>query len=75
MYGGKIFLRCNNLPFDIPKQIEARVASNNDMEEINTYLEEFCNEFNFNKEEILLHNFYVLTPHGENKYKQLYINN
>ena len=75
MYGGKIYLRSNKLPFDLPSQINANVASKDDMMEIECYIDEFCNEFHINKSEILSHNFYVLTPNAQNQYKQLYINN
>ncbi len=75
MYGGKIYLRCNKLPFDLPSQINAHVASEDDMQEIDVYIDEFCNKFSMNKAEILSHNFYVLTPNTQNQYKQLYIDN
>lgn len=75
MYGGKVFLRCNNLPIDLPSQVIAKVADEMDMMEANEYIAEFCNEFDYDKDEILSHNFYVLTPNIENQYNQLYINN
>jgi len=75
MHGGKLFLRCNNIPVDLPSQIIAKVADELDMKEASEYIDEFCNEFGYNKDEILSHNFYVLTPNVENQYNQLYINN
>ena len=75
MYGGKIYLRCNNPPKDIPSQINAHIADKNDLKEIESYIDEFCVEFSFNKDEIFSHNFYVLTPNAQNQYKQLYIDN
>lgn len=75
MYGGKVYLRCNNIPVDLPSQVVAKVADETDMKEANEYITEFCKEFNYNTEEILEHNFYVLTPDSENQYLQLYINN
>ena len=75
MYGGKIFLRSNFLPIDLPSQVSAKVANSEDMEEIEDYIDEFCSEFTMNKEEIMSHNFYVLSPNAKNQYKQLYINN
>ncbi|MGD9569578.1 MAG: glutamate synthase [Sedimentibacter sp.] len=75
MYGGKIYLRSNKLPVDLPVQIEGSKATEKDMEEIEIYIDEFCNEFSYNKEEILSYNFYVLTPNKNIHYKQIYINN
>jgi len=34
MHGGKIYLRCSRLPQDLPKQVIAREANEEDMEEI-----------------------------------------
>lgn len=75
MYGGKIYLRCNNLPFDLPSQVNAQTAGEDDMKEIEGYIEEFCSEFNMNMREIMSHNFNILTPNTQNQYKQLYIDN
>lgn len=75
MYGGKIYLRCSNLPFDLPAQINAHIADENDLAEIEDYVDEFCGEFGFNKDEIFSHNFYVLSPSAQNQYRQLYIDN
>jgi glutamate synthase domain-containing protein 3 len=79
MHGGKIYLRCNKPPEDLPKQVIAREAAESDMEEIRLYIEEFCNEFcnEFGKKyDIILNNkFYCLIPDTKNPYKQLYTYN
>ncbi len=75
MHGGKMYLRCNNLPIDLPSHVLGKTADESDMNDINEYISEFCDEFGLNKEEILSHNFFVLTPNLENQYNQLYINN
>lgn len=70
MHGGKIFLRVNEMPQDLPGQVVARKATEQDIEEIKPYVDEFCDYFKvdgaFDK------TFYVLTPNTKNPYKQLY---
>ncbi|HOM01951.1 MAG TPA: glutamate synthase [Acetivibrio sp.] len=75
MHGGKIYLRCNTLPCDLPKQVIAREATGEDMEEIKGYIEEFCQEFGKDKEQILNSKFFCLIPNTKNPYKQLYTHN
>lgn len=75
MHGGKIYLRTNQLPEDLPKQVIAREATAEDMEEIKEYIEEFCQEFGGNKEIILDANFFCLIPDTKNPYKQMYTHN
>lgn len=75
MHGGKMFLRTDALPPDLPKQVKAAKATPEDLEEIVPYLQEFCGEFHKPMEEILTGTFLVLTPDTANPYKQLYTQN
>jgi glutamate synthase domain-containing protein 3 len=75
MHGGKIYLRCDRLPSDLPKQVVSKEASGDDLKLIEIYIDEFCNVFNISKKEISEQKFFVLTPDTKNPYKQLYINN
>ena len=75
MHGGKMFLRTDALPPDLPKQVKAAKAAPEDLEEIVPYLQEFCGEFHKPMEEILTRTFLVLTPDTANPYKQLYTQN
>lgn len=75
MHGGKIYLRCEKLPKDLPKQVVAEKATEKDLAEIRLYLEEFCKFFGENIEDIYLKTFFVLTPNTKNPYKQLYTRN
>lgn len=75
MHGGKIYLRTNELPFDLPIQVHAEKASDEDIEEIYPLIEEFCNEFMYDIDNIFKKDFYVLTPDTNNPYKQLYTRN
>lgn len=75
MHGGKMFLRCRELPKKLPDQIVAEKAAAEDMAQIDAELDAFCRIFDRNKEEILAESFYVLTPNTKNPYKQLYTSN
>ena len=75
MHGGKIFLRskCEDIKF--PSQVSAALASDDDKEEIKMYIEEFCEYFGYNSEELLKDDFTVVTPDSKNPYKQMYVAN
>lgn len=74
MHGGKIFLRTQQLPCDLPKQVIAQQATEQDMEEIMPHLEEYSRQFGAPMEELLEGSYYVLTPDSKNPYKQMYVN-
>lgn len=74
MHGGKIFLRCNDLPADLPAQVW-RPRRGRRTDELRELLTDFCREFKRDMEAVLNHRFYVLTPNTSNPYKQLYTYN
>lgn len=73
MHGGKMFLRCDELPTSLPKQVKAKRATSEDLLEIEGDIEEFCKEFDIDKKMVMDHPFYVLSPNTKNPYKQLYV--
>lgn len=75
MHGGRMYLRCDELPADLPVQVIAEKATDEDMSKIEGYLDDFCAHFSVSKEEILSKQFYVLTPNTKNPYKALYTQN
>ncbi|MBQ9513364.1 MAG: glutamate synthase [Clostridia bacterium] len=75
MHGGKIFLRTDNPPKDLPKQVNLFKATKTDLEEIKDYLDEYCQDFGLKLSDVILGTFYVLTPNSANPYKQLYVRN
>ena len=75
MHGGAIYIRTTKLPDDLPKQVSASIATQEDLEAIDNYLDEFCNHFGTSKIDILNTCFYKLTPNSKNPYKQLYTQN
>jgi len=75
MHGGKIYLRCSELPKDLPSQVMVSEASEEEMLEIKPYIENYCEKFGNKLEEIMNNKFYVLSANTKNPYHQLYIQN
>ena len=75
MHGGRIYLRCDKLTADFPKQVVVAEADESDMAQIEPYIQRYCAYFSKDKAEILDKPFYVLSPDTKNPYKQLYTHN
>ena len=75
MHGGKIFLRTSHLPPDLPDQVAARQASQEEKEQIRPLVEEFCGHFGGEPEALLQSGYFLLTPNSQNPYRQLYVHN
>ena len=76
MHGGKIFLRTEaDMPFDLPSQVIAREADENDMSEIAPYVRRFAQAFGKDAEGLLADRYMVLTPNTHNPYKTMYATN
>jgi glutamate synthase domain-containing protein 3 len=75
MHGGKIYLRTDVLPNDLPAQVVVSRATQEDLAEIMPIIETYCGHFGAEKAEIMSRGFYVLTPNTKNPYKQLYCAN
>ena len=75
MHGGKMFLRstCENVTF--PAQVSARLAGAEDLLELRTHLEEYCQLFGLDIETVLAAPFTVVTPDSKNPYRQMYVAN
>ena len=75
MHGGKLILRgdCSELVF--PSQVSARAATEEDMELIKKYVEEYCALFDADARQILDSPFTVVSPDSSNPYKQMYVAN
>lgn len=72
MHGGKIVVRCQEMPADLPPQLSVRESSAEDKAEITGCLDQFCQAFGREREELDALPFFVLTPNSNNPYKQLY---
>lgn len=75
MHGGKMFLRSACKDVDFPKQVSVSQASKEDLEELASYLMEYCQLFNLDLEQILSSPFTVITPDSKNPYQQMYVAN
>lgn len=75
MHGGKMFLRgtCGNLVF--PEQVMVRPAAEDDMQELRSYVTEYCDVFDLDTDEVLSSPFTVVTPDSRNPYRQMYVAN
>ncbi len=74
MHGGRIILRTNTLPPDLPSQIVSRAAGDEEKREISSLISEYCSLFNYDRDRIMKGNFYILTPDSSRPYKRLYTN-
>jgi hypothetical protein len=72
MHGGKIFVRSDTRPVGPPPNISVAEATAADKAELSAYVEPYCKAFGADREEILSHRFYVMTPDSKNPYRQLY---
>ena len=75
MHGGRIYLRTEHLPPDLPAQVVVRDAGEEDLRLLEPLLENFCAYFGREKSSLLASHYFVLTPNTKNPYKQLYVNN
>ncbi|MGN1062143.1 MAG: glutamate synthase, partial [Candidatus Scatosoma sp.] len=75
MHGGEIYLRTQTPPEDLPLQVRCALASEEDMQKIRGYIEEYCRLFGKDEARVLSSPFYVLRPDSANPYKRLYVMN
>ncbi|MBO4326383.1 MAG: glutamate synthase [Clostridia bacterium] len=75
MHGGKMFLRssCEGIVF--PEQVTTRTASEEDMKEIEPYLQEYFSIFGIDAGKVMSETFTVVTPDTKNPYRQMYVAN
>ncbi len=74
MHGGKIFMR-GRTPENLPSQVVAGEATEEDKKEIESYVKIYCELFNKDFNKLWNEKFYLLVPDTKNPYKQLYTNN
>lgn len=75
MHGGKMFLRSECVDTVFPDQVTARPASGEDLDEIRSYIAEYCELFELDVEALMVSPFTVVTPDSRNPYKQMYVGN
>lgn len=74
MHGGKMFLG-KEPPKDLPSQVAAREATEEDKAEMEPYVRTYCELFKRDYREVMARKYFVLLPDTKNPYKQLYTNN
>ncbi|WP_231555951.1 hypothetical protein [Thermotoga neapolitana] len=72
MHGGEIFLRGNIEEHKLGKEVKIFQPSEEDMNRIRPYIEEFCRLFEYDPEEILSEEFILLKPYTHRPYGRLY---
>lgn len=75
MHGGEIFIRTEKKLDNLPEQVCAEIASDDDKRRISPYVVKFSEHFNENPEDILSSTFYILRPNAKNPYRKLYTQN
>ncbi len=76
MHGGVMYLRCDNLPHRLPKQVAYVQKKGSEIPELCAILKDYCSYFEeFDYKSLISSKFFVLTPDAENPYKQMYTNN
>ena len=75
MHGGEIWIRSNEKPINLPKQVIVSKATKSDIAGISVYIDEFSELFGVSKDDIYDKSFYLLKPNAKNPYKQLYTEN
>lgn len=75
MSGGKIFLRCDEPPADLPKQIVATQATNDDLKELVPYIKEYCKIFGTDFDAIMSKKFVLLMPNSKELHHSMYMSN
>lgn len=75
MHGGVIYIRGNEAPKGLPKQVNVDEITDEDLHTIRTYVENYCSYFGGSPDDMMKSDFIKLTPNSKNPYKQLYTNN
>ena len=75
MHGGKIFLRTDKCPKNLPAQVSAEVADEKDLKELFSELKDYCKTFSLDIDALMNDNYYVLKPNAKNPYKKMYTQN
>ena len=65
-------MRSERLPEDLPRQIVARRATEEDVQSVRGAIHSFCETFGLDEGVIDDKPFHILTPNSANPYRQLY---
>jgi glutamate synthase domain-containing protein 3 len=71
-HGGRIYLRTEQLPRELPPQVSHRVAEPEDLNRIATALEQYATAFGTDLQMLRESKYLLLMPNSANPYKSLY---
>lgn len=69
--GGRIYIRTERLPKNIPGYVNVRKATKKDVDGIKLHIEEYCSKFEKNIKEILDSTFYILEANSLRRSKNI----
>ena len=70
-----MFLRSSCKDVVFPEQVTARSATEEDLQELKSYIHDYCLLFELDADSILSSDFTVVTPDSKNPYRQMYVAN
>lgn len=73
MHGGRIFVRSEDELPVLPRQVQAEIATGEEIAEITPHIKQYGEYFGIKIEKFLQDKFYVLKPNVKNQYTQLYV--
>lgn len=75
MHGGRIVVRSDHIPENLPDQVAASDLTPGELEQIMPHIHRYCETFGVDPQSLLPHRFYALTPNAKNPYQRLYAMN
>lgn len=72
MHGGTIYIRGQLEDYQLGKEVGRQKLAQEDWEELEAYLKEFCKEFSLDLEEILQQEFTKFVPYSHRPYGKIY---
>ena len=75
MHGGRIFIRTDKELTGLPEQVVKKIASNDELKEIEPYITRFAEYFDADEKPTMKERYYMLEPNAKSPYKQLYTTN
>lgn len=75
MHGGKIFLRCKQIPENLPPQVKTQPILEQEKKELEYLVKQYSSTFGYDAQQILKEDFLLLTADSKNPYKQYYTAN
>ena len=74
MHGGNVFLRCTPEELKaLPKQVNARLATDEDMGKALPFIKNYCKLFDVDFDDVMAAKFTVISPDSKNPYRQMYV--